>query len=59
MTLPNPDDKVCIVYTTLQPDVRLTVTEAERDELAAQGLIHKEGRAKDGETLPDKTHDQG
>jgi hypothetical protein len=48
-TNPHPDDKSCVVYTTMQPDVRLVVTERERDELAAQGLLAREGRvtAKD------------
>lgn len=48
-TNPHPDDKGHVVYTTMQPDVRLVVTERERDELAAQGLLAREGRvtAKD------------
>ena len=42
MTLPNPDDVRHGVYTTMQPGVRLEVTTAERDELAAQGLLARE-----------------
>ncbi len=42
MTLPNPDDARHGVYTTMQPDVRLEVSTAERDELAAQGLLARE-----------------
>lgn len=42
MTLPHPDDVTHVVYTTMQPDTRLEVSERERDELAAQGLIARE-----------------
>lgn len=42
MTLPNPDDQTHVVYTTMNPDTRLEVSTAERDELAAQGLIARE-----------------
>lgn len=51
MTLPNPDDKTHVVYTTQRPDERLVVTEREYDELKAQGLIAREGRAKEGDEL--------
>lgn len=59
MTLPNPDDKTAVVYTTMQPDVRLVVSEHEAAELEAQGLVAKRGRAKDTDQLPDPTHQQG
>jgi hypothetical protein len=49
---PHPDDKACVVYTTFQPDVRLVVTERERDELAAQGLLAREGRVTDKDPVP-------
>ena len=49
---PNPDDKACVVYTTMQPDVRLVVSQAERDELAAQGLLSREGRVTDKDGAP-------
>jgi len=42
VTLPNPEDARHGVYTTMQPDVRLEVSTAERDELAAQGLLARE-----------------
>jgi hypothetical protein len=42
MTLPNPDEPMVTVYTTMQPDVPLKVSEAERDELAAQGLLARQ-----------------
>lgn len=45
MTLPNPEDARHGVYTTMQPDVRLEVSTAERDELAAQGLLAREDEA--------------
>jgi hypothetical protein len=42
VTLPNPEDARHGVYTTMQPDVRVEVSTAERDELAAQGLLARE-----------------
>jgi hypothetical protein len=45
MTLPTPDDARHGEYTTMQPGVRLEVSTAERDELAAQGLLDHEDEA--------------
>jgi hypothetical protein len=52
MTLPNPDDKTHVVYTTQQPDVRLVIDEREYAELKAQGLIAREGRHTDKDPAP-------
>lgn len=54
MTQPHPDEKTHVAYTTFQPDVRQVFTEREYAELKAQGLIHKDGRAKDGDPAPEQ-----